>query len=474
MIPDPATCDALMSASAAPGEAVASEALWGSIYRPAQRVPHPNARERQSCDEPVAFDTARAIAEVKRAFSSLDRALVGFEPLLIQTVYALLTRENLLVFSPAGTAKTLCARLIFDRIRGARVFDTQMSKGTLAEELFGSIDIEQMKRGRVLHNTTNTLVDADFAFIDELFDANDMVLRALLGILNERVFKKGCQLEKARLHTGIAATNYLRASEVTEAVLDRFLLRSYIAPDYEPYALLAIDQCFGRGFGRPSATPADEQIPLETLGRLADIVQGRHPTLSIAVPPHVMFLKNLVLNRYRELLAQCATEGKRRPLYISPRTYAKSRLVLNAAALLRGRMEANSDDLSQLKYVVTTIGGSDEQSQCFDKALSETLTRLRPADHDAIDQLTAAGDLAEQVMQRLRNGEEIVPSGFLERLLRWLGLLGDGELGFHHVRRYVESIQPRDEQVKQLKLGFLRRIDELVRRVDDTHASILY
>ncbi len=423
--------------------------------------------------EPLDLEPSEVIAQIKRVFSPLERELVGYGPLLIQAILALLTRENLLVFSPAGTAKTLFANSLFNRISGARVFDTQMSKGTLAEELFGSVDIEQMKRGRVLHTTHNTLVDADLAFVDEFFDANDMVLRALLGIFNERVFKKGSQLERARLHTGIAAANYLRATEVTEAVLDRFLFRAYVAPDYSPFTLLAIDQAFNRHYGRSTTVAVEEQIPLGHLTFLADIVRGHIPDCQIRVPPHVLFLKNVLLNRYRELASQAAENAKKKPLYLSPRTYAKSRLVLNAAALLRGRMEVNAEDLAQLKYAMTVIGGPEEQAQAFDKALTETLLRVRGNDLEHIDNLTDAHELAEQVMARLRNGEAIKCTSFLQRVLRFFGLMSDGEITFDHIRRYVESIQPADEQVKQLKLGLVKRLQELIRRVDQADSGLL-
>jgi MoxR-like ATPase len=422
----------------------------------------------------MSVDPAQVVEQVKRVFSDLERDLVGFRPLLIQTVYALLTRENLLIFSPSGTAKTLFASAIFSRICGARVFDTQMSKGTLAEELFGSIDTEQLKRGRIVHNTQDTLVDAELAFIDEFFDANDMVLRALLGVFNERVFKKGSQFEPSALHTGIAAANYLRATEVTEAVLDRFLFRAYITPDYSPLTLLGIDQAFARNYGRQASPPAGQQVPLEHLSFLADIVRGVIPDRQIMASPHILFMKNMVLNRYRELIGEASEAANKRPLYISPRTYAKTRIVLNAAALLRGRTEVTAEDLSQLKYCVTTIGGREEQSQCFDKALHETLLRIRSADFEHIDNLTAARDLAEQVMARAKDGEAIANSGFLARLLHFFGLVSEGELTFDHVRRYVDSLQPLDEQVKVLKLGVLRRIQELTRRIDhreDEHFS---
>jgi len=78
--------------------------------------------------------------------------------------------------------------------------------------------------------------------------------------------------------------------------------------------------------------------------------------------------------------------------------------VLNAAALLRGRMEVAVEDLAQLKYMATVVGGPEEQAHSFQKALSETLLRVRGADLEHIDNLMAANELAEQVMARVRDG----------------------------------------------------------------------
>ncbi len=353
------------------------------------------------------------------------------------------------------------------------MFDTQLSKGTLAEELFGSVDTEMLKRGRVVHNTRGTLVDADLAFIDEFFDANDMVLRALLGIFNERRFKKGSQLEISPLHTGIAAANYVRATEVTEAVVDRFLFRAYIAPDYSPFALMAIDRSFARHYGRLQPPPHDERIPLEHLSYLAAVVRGLVPSRQITAPAHVLFLKNIVLNRYKELRDANPDLAKKRPLYISPRTYAKARLVLNAAALLGGRTGVTTEDLSQLKYAATTIGGAEEEARCFDKALTETLLRIRGADLEHIEAIVAAQELAEQVMARVRDGERIPCTGFVQRILRFFGLLSEGDVTFDHLRSFVESIQPSDDSVRQLKLGVIRRIQELTRRIDHRESELL-
>jgi len=423
--------------------------------------------------EPLDIPLEAIVAEVQEVFAPIECELAGFGPLLTQAIYALLTGENLLVFSPPGTAKTLFARLLFRRISGARVFDTQLSKGTLAEELFGSVDIEQMKTGRVIHNTRGTLVDADLAFIDEFFDANDMVLRALLGIFHERVFKKGSQTQPASLHTGIAAANYVRATGVTQAVVDRFLFRATIAPAYDPFTLLSIDHAFARHHGdcaaSDSSSAADERrLPLAHLTYLKEIVSGRVPEHQITAPPHVLFMKNVLINRYRHLMAQhrVATDSDEPAPYISPRTYAKSRVLLNAAALLRGHRQVTCDDLSQLKYVITTIGGDPEESRSFDDALRWTLMTIRDAEREQVDRLAAAEQLAEQILHRFRTGERISCTRFLQRLLRLFGLISEGDVTFDHVRRFVEDVKPRVDEVKLLKQGLIGRLQEFKNRVD--------
>ncbi|MCR4414590.1 MAG: hypothetical protein NUV77_19405, partial [Thermoguttaceae bacterium] len=83
-----------------------------------------------------------------------------------------------------------------------------------------------------------------------------------------------------------------------------------------------------------------------------------------------------------------------------------------------------------------------------------------------IDNLAAAHDLVEEVMARIRHGHKIKPSGFLQRLLRFFGLVSEGDVTFDHVRRFVDGVKPVDDRVKTLKLGVLQRIQELTRRVD--------
>lgn len=69
------------------------------------------------------------------------------------------------------------------------------------------------------------LVQAEVAFIDEVFKANSAILNTLLTILNERLFDNGRERVPVPLVTMVAASNEMPESEELDALYDRFLLR---------------------------------------------------------------------------------------------------------------------------------------------------------------------------------------------------------------------------------------------------------
>ncbi len=389
-------------------------------------------------------------------------------------MYALLTRENLLLISRPGTAKTLFAKLVFSRIGGARVFELQMSKGTLAEEVVGPVIIEEMKHGNIVHNVAGSLVEADLAFIDEFFDANDLVLRSMLGIFNERWFRKGRQQVPAALHTGIAAANYLRATDITAAVLDRFLFRAWVDPRFDPYSLQAIDQAFARHGGRAEVSiPGEQQIPLADLAFLADIVHGRSNRMTIQVPHHVLFLKNLAINRYVAKANQLAAAQEGPEVYVSPRTYAKARLLLRASALLHGRTTVDRSDLHDLRYMVPLVDTAGTQGKLFDTAVEEIMHGLSAEELAQVDELVEAAELAERLAERARGGRELEVTSFLQRLMLMFHLTTLGEIYFEHVHRLLEGIHPRHKEVADLKHGLVKRLQSHQRRINHPGQELL-
>lgn len=71
-------------------------------------------------------------------------------------------------------------------------------------------------------------MQAEVAFIDEVFKANSAILNTLLTILNERLFDNGKERLPVPLLCLVAASNELPESEELDALYDRFLLRSQV------------------------------------------------------------------------------------------------------------------------------------------------------------------------------------------------------------------------------------------------------
>ncbi|MDH7514739.1 MAG: AAA family ATPase [Bacteroidota bacterium] len=409
------------------------------------------------------FDVSFALEKIRRAKEEVNERLVDREEVVDQIFYALITREHALVQSRTGAAKSLLARQIFAMFEGARLFQVQASKEQQPDTYFGALDIEELKKGRVVHNTRGSLVDAEFGFIDEIFDANDYTLRALLTTLNERALVLGAQVVPAPLHTVIAATNYLRISEVTEAVLDRFVYKSVIHPSKEPAAQYLIARRYLRHGGQPA--PPRETVPFTLLDRVSRIVTGNDPRLTVRVPAEVVFLANIAVKyfetaRNRRIKERPQDHPYTKDGYISPRTYAKGLDTLRASAFLDGRTEVTADDIVNLRYLHTIVGLKD-QEELFRKSVETVLRHYTTA--GAWDQLRTL--LAfQELLDSLRTQPEMLsqPVTLLEEfpfrrnLLEWVkDKLGLERGGIAVNRRlfesFIESIEPKTEEILDLK-----------------------
>lgn len=343
------------------------------------------------------LDVPHAVEAFKAALLHVGEEVPGRQHLLQQTALALLTRRHQLLISRAGTGKSLFGDSVFSQFEGV-TFKAQFTQGTRVETILGGLDLKLFHEGKLWHNTDHSLVTADFAYLDEFMNANDLVLEALLGILNERKFAQGEQQEDARLHTALAMTNHLKYSAISEPILDRFMFKATIEPQGDQLNDIMIDLAYARHHGRPAPPP--HPVPLAILQELTSIVTGSHPHQSIDAGHEMLFLKNELIETYMQLLAAraqsiTARDGNARPgdIYISPRTKAASRDALNASALLHHRSSVTKDDLRALCFVLTTISGNDRAhhsvtEEIFAEALQATLQSYTGADLEMVRELT--------------------------------------------------------------------------------------
>ncbi|MCP4714631.1 MAG: MoxR family ATPase, partial [Deltaproteobacteria bacterium] len=165
--------------------------------------------EDDTTEESISTRKINAISQsINESIIFVSKKVIGRRDMIKQAFLALMTGEHQLLISRTGMAKSLLARQIFACFDNAQLFEKQLTKDTMPENLFGAYDIEAMKKGKMIHNVEGSLVLSHFAFLDEIFDANDMLLRSLLSVLNEKQLVNGEQIVYSTLHSAIAAANY--------------------------------------------------------------------------------------------------------------------------------------------------------------------------------------------------------------------------------------------------------------------------
>jgi MoxR-like ATPase len=304
--------------------------------------------ETVSRDQFASLHTA-----INEAIEFISNQILGREQIIRQAFFALMTGEHQLLISRTGMAKSMLARQIFACFDGAVLFEKQLTKDTMPDNLFGAYDIEAMKRGKMIHNVEGSLVLAHFAFLDEIFDANDMLLRSLLSLLNEKQLVNGEQIIHSSLQSVIAAANYIRVTEILEAVLDRFLYKSYIPENKNLYFQHSIDTVYQNNFG--TIRMPDKRLRLKDFTVVKELIKSR----AIEIPNYILLLKNHILRQYIEETREQVPD--KRNFTISDRTTAKSQDLLRASAILDGRSLAQEADLDNLHYMMCTLGRDDEK-----------------------------------------------------------------------------------------------------------------
>jgi MoxR-like ATPase len=408
--------------------------------------------------------------DLKEAAAFVGQRVINREEVIEQAICAMLTAEHLLLQSRTGVGKSLLAEQIFAMFEGANVFRVQASKEQQPDTYFGGLDLDQLKSGRIVHNTQGSLVECEFGFIDEIFDANDFTLRALLSLLNERRLIRGVQNVPSQLHTVIAATNYLRISEVTEALLDRFLFKAVILPDKDPFVQYKISQRYMVHGGRTAAAP--KKISFDRLKHMHRMITGHDATTSITVTSELLYFTNVVIRHYEFLrnraLSDKIRESGSQDYYISPRTQAKSLDLLRALALLKGRSEVIHEDVSKLYFIFCSVGLPDEIAT-FKKAYQTVYNSLTAS--RGFDQVTVLLDfteLLEDIRERPTMMREplhtfagnAVRRSFMEWVKEKFGQEQPVETNKKLLEQFLTDFIPVCDEVRELKHSVERTLQQ--------------
>src|SRR5207302_7711241 len=168
------------------------------------------------------------------------------------------------LYGPPGTAKSALIRHFASALRG-RYFEYMLTRFSEPNEIFGPIDIARLREGVVAVVTSGMLPEAEFVFLDELFNANSAILNNLLTVLNERVYRRGAETHPLPLLSLFSASNHLPEDDALRALFDRFLLRCHV----ENLKREAMPELLAAGWALEKSLPNESRLSAKDLADLS-------------------------------------------------------------------------------------------------------------------------------------------------------------------------------------------------------------
>ena len=275
---------------------------------------------------------------------------------------------------PPGTAKSLMASLVLGRIidestGSPSLFARQFTENTVQTDLIGPINFKTlMESGRTEHFTDEGMLGSVHAFLDEVFDGRDMLLRSTLNILHERELKQGGAVAKGRIECAFMTSNrYIAevldtARETLLAFIDRISFISFVPRGFaKPESLSTVVRRHGGGFGQHKPSAYLSVQDLDVLQAATDITY---------VPEEICdAVANLVTMLDAELAEAQRYDPKFQPTrYLSTRTAVQATQVLRAVVVydkIFGRkdrpLQVEHHDIEWLRYFLL-LNGVDRPS----------------------------------------------------------------------------------------------------------------
>jgi len=304
----------------------------------------------------MSEELSASAGALRRAIAAASRGLVERETLVELVVLAAVAGEHLLVVGPPGTAKSEAVRRVARGLGGV-YFEYLLGRFTEPSEIFGPVDLKRLREGEVTVRTDGMLPEAEIAFLDEVFLGSTAILNTLLGLLNERVFRRGHTRVAAPLRVCVGASNRVPEDESLAAFADRFLLHVYVDAVADSMLEQLLEGGWSVGGGAPerSGTGLGDLDRVSAEARAADMMP------------------------VRPLLAAAVRRLRSAGVSLSDRRVVRAQKLIAAAAALDGRRTPGPQDLWPLVYAVPDAEGQGVAREALREVLEASENASLPS-----------------------------------------------------------------------------------------------
>lgn len=338
----------------------------------------------------------QAAQRLRAAIREATRHLVDRDQLAELMVLGAVAREHLLIVGPPGTGKSAVVRRVADCL-GGHYFEYLLGRFTEPSELFGPVNLGKLREGLVETDTAGMLPEADIAFLDEVFLGSTAILNTLLGLLNERQFRRGHTHIRCPLRICVGAANGLPEDDSLAAFADRFLLHAFV----EPVADHRLEELLAAGWqaARPASSARADLACLDVLTAAVDDTD---------------------MDLVRPALAQAVRQLRQAGIALSDRRIVRAQRLIAASAVLAGRRQATQADLWPLLFAIPHQAGQTGAREVLRDVLAQASHPLLQSvtEHTAQTPHARIGRLVDDADRLLLAADGNPPRDRVEALLR--------------------------------------------------------
>ncbi len=332
---------------------------------------------------------------IRGLISKLCDGLHEREEAMTVALLAVLAGQSVFLLGPPGTAKSLMARRLSCAFKDSMHFEYLMQKFSTPEEIFGPINITELKQGNYIRKTEGYLPEAHFAFLDEIWKSNPAILNTLLTIINEKIFRNGNNDPKVPLKALIGASNELpQPGQGLEALWDRFVIRLEVPPlqDKDKFEALL------RNISVQSEVVIDNELAITT----AEYEAWEKNIEDVMLSPETMLAIHSIKGEMNDSFKKSQKAESDKPdkqtdwtFYVSDRRWQRAVTLLKASAFFSGRTVTNLLDTLLLRHCLwSTSNSRDTVANIVTNAAGSS--HVSDTDFGSIDRLLEEAETVSQ------------------------------------------------------------------------------